>query len=399
MILTLAIRNVERLENGKPTEVVLDKQEVTIGRSPACDWSLPDPEKFVSSKHCQVKYSNGDYIVVDLSTNGTFLNGSVERMPSEHRIANGDVLQIGKYQVQATLSEETKIEPAQAAPAAPAETAAPPPAPEPPAPPVRSEPEPASATLFVPTDELWEKITGGNDVDWARGGFGGGAAKRETTMWQPAPAPGDGGEVGLAPSAQQDLDRLVAAFLDEAGLSAKDVPSPTPDVVLRAARLIKRLVAGLVVMVEARARAKSQMGAEATALSFEGNNPIKFARTPEQALARLLNPPERGFMEGEPAVEDAFVDLQAHQVATLKAMQGALRTALNRFSPDAIRRRAEFKGIFSRILPTARDAALWQNYEREFGLVAQESDEAFLEVFAKQFRKAYEELARQEAKR
>jgi type VI secretion system FHA domain protein len=210
-----------------------------------------------------------------------------------------------------------------------------------------------------------------------------------------APAPGGGETADAAGAAatqpESELDRLVAMFLDEAGIAASDVKTVSPDVVLRAGRLIKRLVAGLVVMVEARARAKAQMGAETTNLSLEGNNPIKFTRTPEQALARLLNPAERGFMEGEEAIEDAFRDLQAHQVATLKAMQGALKTALNRFSPDAIRRRAELKGIFSRILPTARDAALWQNYEREFGLVAQESDEAFVEVFAKQFRKAYEQ--------
>jgi type VI secretion system FHA domain protein len=92
--------------------------------------------------------------------------------------------------------------------------------------------------------------------------------------------------------------------------------------------LLRRLVAGLVVMLEARARAKSQMGAESTSLQFDGNNPIKFARTPEQALAQLLNPQQRGFMDAERAIEDAFYDLQSHQMATLKAMQGALKATL-----------------------------------------------------------------------
>ena len=93
-------------------------------------------------------------------------------------------------------------------------------------------------------------------------------------------------------------------------------------------------------MLEARARAKSQMGAAGTSLEFEGNNPLKFARTPEQALTQLLNPAERGFMPADRAVEDAFRDLQAHQLATLKAMQGALRATLDRFSPTAISKRA-----------------------------------------------------------
>lgn len=375
MILTLSVRSTDGAQ-ADPAELVLDGRGATIGRSPACDWTLTDPDKFVSSRHCEIRWRDGHYEMADLSTNGTFLNGSVERMPPEHRIADGDVFQIGRYQIQAALSEATMTEAPEARPE-PAATVA-----------VDHE-----ATMFVPSEQLWAKVTGGNEVDWARAGVGAGEPARETTMWQPLPSD----DAEQAPASE--IDRLVGAFVSEAGLGAADIRQSSPDTLLRAARLLRRLVSGLVVMVEARARAKAQMGAEATAFSPEGNNPIKFARTPEQALARLLSPAEPGFMEGERAVDDALVDLQAHQVATLRAMQGALRTALNRFSPDAIRRRAELKGLFARILPTARDAALWHNYEREFELVAQESDEAFLEVFAKQFRKAYEELARQEAQR
>ena len=145
-------------------------------------------------------------------------------------------------------------------------------------------------------------------------------------------------------------------------------------------------------MLEARARAKSQLGAQSTSLEFDGNNPLKFARTPEQALAQLLNPPERGFMPAERAIEDAFKDLQAHQMATLKAMQGALRATLDRFSPERDPRPRRDRRPARRILPGARDAALWAAYEREFSGVAQGSDEAFMDVFAKEFRTAYEEI-------
>ena len=110
----------------------------------------------------------------------------------------------------------------------------------------------------------------------------------------------------------------------------------------------------------------------------------------------LLNPPQRGFMDADRAIEDAFVDLQSHQMATLRAMQGALKATLDRFSPTAIRGRAESGGLLERILPAARDAALWQAYEKEFGGVAQGSDEAFMDVFAKEFRRAYNEQARRD---
>jgi predicted component of type VI protein secretion system len=74
-------------------------------------------------------------------------------------------------------------------------------------------------------------------------------------------------------------------------------------------------------------------------------------------------------------------------------MQGALRATLERFSPSAIRARADAGGLLERIMPGARDAALWQAYEREFGGVALGSDEAFLDMFAKEFRRAYDEQA------
>jgi type VI secretion system FHA domain protein len=109
----------------------------------------------------------------------------------------------------------------------------------------------------------------------------------------------------------------------------------------------------------------------------------------------LLGPRQPGFLPSEHAIEEAFRDLQSHQVATLRAMQGALRATLERFSPTAIRARANAGGMIERILPAARDAALWQAYEREFGGVAQGSDEAFLEMFAKEFRQAYNEQSRE----
>ncbi len=273
------------------------------------------------------------------------------------------------------------------------------------------------------TDDIWGRIAEGNVVDWARGGFGASAAapaasdplgldkqQLATAAFGAAPKPAartpttpparaaatppPSRAASTSPAASGDTAQLIAEFLTAAGVDPAIIKGPPADVVRRGGGIIRRLVAGLVVLVEARARAKSQMGAESTRLEFDGNNPIKFARSPEQALAQLLNPKEKGFMESERAIEDAFFDLQSHQMATLKAMQGALRATLDRFAPDSIRKRAEGKGVLAKVLPAARDAALWKNYEREFSGVAQGSDEAFMDVFAKEFRKAYEEASR-----
>ena len=534
MTLTLMLRNASALENGMPTEFVLHERGATIGRADTCDWSLPDPHRHISSRHCEVRFRDDAYWLVDTSTNGTFVNNSADRLPGEHRIEHGDVILIGDYEIDAQLSgsataaDEVESGPKEAfagwdgwgdnAPPPPSEAggdewglpeeqataaqrwepslqagggapSAPIAGPAGKAPahgfewgerrPVAEEvpstdgwgptndasdmpdgssvwegpqaqPESSSGWSSAAGDrpraagpaDIWGQIAEDNVVDWARSGFGAPVepppsdplgleddnsinsmplqSPVESTEAAPAPAPARttpprrsartsprAAQAAAAPARAQppapapapaptapDLQRLLTEFFTAAGVPPGDVKGAPAQAFARAGVLLRRLIAGLVVLVEARARAKSQMGAESTRLEFEGNNPIKFARSPEQALAQLLSPPERGFMTSERAVEDAFYDLQSHQMATLKAMQGALRATLERFSPDAIRSRAETGGFLASILPAAKDATLWRAYEREFSGVARGSDEAFMDVFAKEFRKAYEEQSR-----
>lgn len=389
------------VDNGAPSAgdavppFALDGDMAVIGRSRNCDWPLPDATNAISSRHCEIRRDGDVWLLKDISTNGTFLNGAAERMgEAEHRIAEGDRIRIGHYEIVATLGEaRTVFAPPPDAPAAPVpvteptpapapepEAAAPPPPPPAPEPAPAAKPAPVAEPVSAPPEAeeprdnqtvMWDSLADINQVDWARGGFG----VKDATV--------PGGPAGSVDDLVQQM--IVAAGLAEARLTH------SPELVAKAGALLKRLVSGLLVMVEARARAKAQMGAEMTGLQLEGNNPIKFARTPDQALAQLLNPPEAGFMEADRAVEDAFLDLQSHQVATLKAIPGALRATLDRFSPGSIRRRRGADlGFMAKLLPAFRDAALWRAYEAEFVAVKKESDEAFMEVFAKEFRKAYE---------
>lgn len=530
MPLTLSIRNADRLENGSPLSLVLDRRGALIGRAATSDWCLPDPSLHISSRHCEVRFSGSGYELIDHSTNGTFVDGQQARLAGPHPISQGDVYRIGPFEVVAALDDaaaaqaaernsnpapanwkgwtgsgDSSAPPAQqsswdarpagsaisgtgpmsqswaapptaatgasdtpssggwGAPPPSADTAAPAasqgsgqaPGWSSPTPPVAETPSagwglaansptpPASSSWGAPTppsdatpspapgwgvptpaplkpasewssaatpppppaaDDMWGKFAQSNVVDWARGGFGAGAPPPPVFSPPPPPAPTSTPPTA-APVAQHSVAAPtpapiaptqgagLAALTQSAGINPERMLAGEAQTLGMAGNLLRRLVAGMVVMLEARARAKSQLGAQGTSLEFDGNNPLKFARTPEQALEQLLNAPQRGFMDSERAVEDAFKDLQAHQMATLKAMQGALRATLDRFSPRAIRARAEQGGFLTRILPGAKDAALWAAYEREFSGVAQGSDEAFMEMFAKEFRRAYEEIA------
>jgi len=270
------------------------------------------------------------------------------------------------------------------------------------------------APLPAGDDDIWNKFAASNAIDWKRGGFGGAPAPAPAPAPTPAPAqPAAAAPVAeapaatpapvaapspapTAPSSPAADGGALEAFLAGAGVERDAVHQDPAAALAQAGMLLNKLVSGMVVMLEARARAKSQMGAQGTGLELSGNNPLKFARSPDQALKHILNPPERGFMPADRAVEDGWKDLQAHQLATLKAMQGALRSTLERFSPKSIRSRAETRGMLEKILPGARDAALWKAYEREFSGVAFDSDEAFMDMFAKEFRKAYDDITRGE---
>ena len=493
MTLALTITNVEKLDNGVPTRLTLDRHGALIGRSPQADWSLPDPQLGISSSHCDIDYRDSLYVLTDHSTNGTYVNGRPDRLAAPYPIVDGDEILIGPYRILARLDEVAAAKAApppppesqwkgweshggQALPTSPAEAdswGAPPPqaaisgggamsanwaAPSAQTPPTDSSvwatPEPAAAPPSAwsspvtppPADpsasDVWGKLADGNQVDWARGGFGAEppalapapahdpfglapptgapaatpakdpfglsapAGAQAETWGAPAPAAPTPPAHTQAPPARTQAPPPAprpapspaqggewVAFLSGAGLGPADVRAPANEAMAAAGDLLRRLIAGMVVMLEARARAKAQLGAQGTALSFEGNNPLKFARAPDKALAQLLSPAERGFMPADRAVEDAFRDLQAHQMATLGAMQGALAATLARFSPQAIRERAESRGLLAKIIPAAREAELWKAYEREFEGVARGSDEAFMDVFAREFRQAYEKAA------
>ena len=402
LALTLSLRNATQLANGGPISLVLDRRSATIGRAGSTDWSLPDPDLHISGRHCDILFRNGGYELVDNSTNGTFVNNEQRRLTGPHRLRDGDVIRIGKYEVNVRLGPP----PGQAAPAKPGTI---PPVSAPAAPP------PTPVPLPPGDDDIWNKFAASNAIDWKRGGFGGAAEPAPAPTPPPAPAPvAEAAAPAPAPAAAEAATPVPAArapeaaadapapatagaleaFLSGAGVERDAVHQDPAAALAQAGKLLRNLVAGMVVMLEARARAKSQMGAQGTGLEISGNNPLKFARSPEQAMRHILNPPERGFMDADRAVEDGWKDLQAHQLATLKAMQGALRATLERFSPKSIRSRAETRGMLEKILPGARDAALWKAYEREFSGVAFDSDEAFMDMFAKEFRKAYDEITR-----
>jgi type VI secretion system protein ImpI len=107
MGLTLRIENHPSLPDGGPLSVsIKGKRGIDIGRDQYLDWTLPDPSRFISGRHCEVRWHDGAYWLHDISTNGTFLDGADSRLKAPHRLRNGDRFSIGHYIVVATIEDE-----------------------------------------------------------------------------------------------------------------------------------------------------------------------------------------------------------------------------------------------------------------------------------------------------
>jgi type VI secretion system FHA domain protein len=84
----------------------------TIGRLDDNDWVLPD--EYISGHHAKILYANGEFQIVDTSTNGVFVNSPQNRLTrgQPYTLRQGDTVYIDDYEVRVTLSAEAAQTPA-----------------------------------------------------------------------------------------------------------------------------------------------------------------------------------------------------------------------------------------------------------------------------------------------
>src|SRR5258708_6488306 len=125
MSLVLTVISYRRQPMAQPLSQRFESPNITVGRSPDNDWTLPDPDQLISKKHCAIRLQNGRYAVTDTSTNGVFVNDSPQPLGNGQStpLTDGDKLLLGHYEILVRLEG---AQPAYAA--APTYAAAPPPA-------------------------------------------------------------------------------------------------------------------------------------------------------------------------------------------------------------------------------------------------------------------------------
>lgn len=185
-----------------------------------------------------------------------------------------------------------------------------------------------------------------------------------------------------------DID-LLSAFLQGVGLP--DAKPAHPAATLQhLGEAFRALVAGLRAVLIARASIKSEFRIEQTLIRARGNNPLKFSADDDDAISALLGVGRRVDMTPAAAVTDALRDIRLHELASMAAMQAAVRAVLDGLHPDKVRASAEQGGGLN-VLPGQRKARAWDVYEALHTRTVQALSDDFDSVFGKAFARAYED--------
>jgi type VI secretion system protein len=433
MTLTLRITSYRGAAPAGSPSVSFEAQGGTLGRAPDNDWVLPDPERFVSSRHAAIGYRDGRYYVTDLSLNGLLVNGHKLGQGNSTVLSDGDVLGVGEYEVRCSLTAQaapagspTEPEPraflpegalglepvlpesghpaGRTAPRLPDDLIGPlgrepltetyqgipgEQPPQPTGPPMRDDAARIHEPFLAPqaTPEIPEQW-------WAEPAS---AAPTATPAAPAAPAtPAAPAAPPPAAAGAGEAEVPLAAFLQGAGLPPSAVAGLSPPQVLElAGQLLRHVVGGLRELLAARSSIKQEARLEMTTLRATENNPLKFTVSTEEALRHLLRrDPEPGFLAPLQAIDEVMQDLKAHQLATLAGLEATLKGMFQRFDPARLERELTDRSLVGTLLPGHRKARYWDLFAADFRRIAQEAEEDVQALFGREFARAYEEQVR-----
>ena len=451
MSLMLRLTSSGPLPDGRD-RVEMRDGALTIGRGEENDLSLPDPDRTLSKRHCVLEERGGDYVLRDLSTNGTFLNYGTERIGEiPAPLSHGDVIQIGGFELVVELAgaagapeaplppaEDSLLMPPQPGQAedvshdplggsdddfldallgAPAEPDAQHPAiPEDP---FAAEPMPTGDT----PPEAWpapgasapdhspaaqdhytapEVLSGQIPDDWDDL-FAPEPPSAPLQEPEPAPAPqpapmpspDQAASAPVQPSpATGTPDAALRAFLNGAGAAHLAIPeAEMTETMARLGRVFAAMTSGMREILMTRAAIKSEMRMDRTMINNGGNNPLKFSISPEQAVEAMIRPTVHGYLDAEAATQEALGDIRAHEVAMMAGMEAALKALLARLGPDQLASRIEQGSSLGGLLG-GKKARYWEAYEKMYAQIARETEDDFQSTFGREFARAYQDQLR-----
>ncbi|MEX8496322.1 type VI secretion system-associated FHA domain protein TagH [Leptothrix ochracea] len=441
MVLILRTLRLNDQPVSQPIEARFDDNGGSIGRAEHNTLALPDPDRVISRVQAEVRCQDGQFAITNVSqANPILVAGHPLNHGESAPLHHQDLIRIGACLLEVDLPpaaepamDRTVIRPfSPTDPFADLLTSAPPPTPirqvaqpsalfdpfeiapppaKAPAPPISSLPKDVFADLSAHArpgsiDDLFGLESHGTDP---MAGFLAGtpAPPKPISPLSPIPVPLPPPKPVEPPKRRMDpppvavsvsvvappgsQEPLWAAFCAGAGLAPSAAPGCTPETMQRVGSLLRSAVEGTQQLMAIRAASKYELHAQVTMIRSRNNNPLKFVPDGTAALEQLLQPPLRGFLGGEEAMNDAMNDLVGHAIGTMAGMRAALDGVLDRFAPTALEQKLGQGSVFDNLLPMSRKARLWELYLQHFQSIRSEAQDDFQALFGKAFLAAYEQ--------
>ena len=428
MRIELRIDNYDQLPDGGPVVFSAENRTFEIGRDSYRDWTLPDDDRFISGRHCEIRYDAGLFYLNDVSRNGTYVNGGEHRVKDRHLLNDGDKVQIGPYIVAVSIADDPDLAAGPGLASAGGadgiwDFGGPTPAAEDrrqfmPArerprrgvesdhidlPVFRKMPDaapPQGEVFFEPTPSGSSAVDAydrSSDSPFANPGLAGQSAQTppRRLQMQAAPAaealplPRD------IPNRSQPRQQGAAAgisqasgFVEALALAAGIAPQSLhgrsgAELGHEIGTILREVTEELSALLKARAAAKAMARADRTMISAQDNNPLKFLPTASDALQIMFSHNRPGYLGARESFQQAFSDLKSHELATYAAMQKALAKLLEGLSPDAIEAKASGSVLAS------RKSRAWDIFVDRWEAKSEPYENGMLDVYLAYFAEAY----------
>jgi type VI secretion system protein len=377
----------------------------TIGRATDNDWILPDPERYLSGKHARIDFRAGTFVLVDTSSNGTYINGAQVPLGKFHdyTLKEGDYVRLGEYELLVSIDKSNDFPPEEGAIVA------------------YDGQSPSAAVKKSTANDLGadldlsqllepsDLLTGAGDSGVRpRDAYGQALNARQppesnrdpessATPWhmmtRPIKVEGDAAPEAAAraqgpPLYEGDFDVGLAAFCRGAGIDPRNLNADARSGALQlAGQLLRESVLGLMDLNQSRNDFRNRFRI-APPPADGAESPLNFSKGVDEALIRLLSTvsTRAGSVD---AIRDNFRELKAQNTASLAATRAAFEEFLGRVNPTELEERferASKRGVFK----TQNKGRYWDLYSEMFAGLSQRPADGFPHLFIEAFAKAFE---------
>ena len=383
MTLQLEIVSEHRDIVGDDAVRVYHEEGGTIGRSLQSDWILPDPERYISSRHATIDFKGGAYYLADTSTNGVYINGDSEPLGqgNPRRLFNGDRIRFGDFELLVKIDEgESIVVPEEDAPSPVTDHSS-----------SLVDEDPIRTGMLLldeealTGDDAFQSALFGSPIDTgvAEPAEPAEPVKRSVPKKQPARPLGAADLVAID---------LIDSFLDGLGINRAELHPSTDlgEIMQNAGEVLREFVEGTTNLLSSRANLKNAFRLDQTTVLPRRNNPIKLSANTKDSIKQLLVGKEGEYLGPRDAVREVCRDLLFHQDAFLDAMNNAFIEFSDRFEPDELEEGFDCTLSSNAIMKMFNKKKYWSLYRDLYPIMTEKGGGRFPQMFAEEFVKAYE---------